>query len=52
MSKRGMNRVDARSLIENELTEFRDYILPNKAYANVILRVSLDYDYALEEFNA
>jgi uridine kinase len=52
MSKRGMNRVGARSLIENELAEFRDYILPNKAYANVILNVSLDYDYAVEEFYA
>jgi hypothetical protein len=44
--------VGARSLIENELAEFRDYILPNKAYANVILNVSLDYDYAVEEFYA
>lgn len=48
MSKRGMNGVDARSFIENELAEFRNYILPNKAYANVILSVSLDYDYVIE----
>ena len=48
MTKRGMNGVDARSFIENELAEFRNYILPNKAYANVILSVSLDYDYAIE----
>ena len=49
MSKRGMNGVDARSRIENELAEFRNYILPGKAYANVILSVSPDYDYAVEE---
>lgn len=49
MSKRGMSAVDARSRIENELAEFRNYILPNKAYANVILSVTLDYDYAVEE---
>jgi uridine kinase len=49
MSKRGMNGVDARSRIGSELAEFRDYILPTKAYANVIIRVSQDYDYFVEK---
>ena len=49
MSKRDMNGVDARSLIEHELAEFRDYVLPNKAYANLMIRVSQDYDYVVEK---
>ena len=49
MSKRGMNGMDARIFLENELAEFRNYILPNKAHANVVLNVSLNYDYAVEE---
>jgi uridine kinase len=50
VSKRGMNDADAWKLIEAELREFRDFILPGKTLAHVCVSVSLTFEYAIEEF--
>lgn len=47
--KRSMEQADARARIDAELEEFRTYVLPGRAFANVCVGVSSTFEYSMQE---
>lgn len=49
MHKRGMSDAEASKRIDDEFNDYHTYVLPKKALANISVKVSLMFEYTIQE---